>query len=84
MPFCSKFPTLLKRRHNLLKLIFREITTLRERHPFAVIGTDYVLDVDENPKRARAYPWGLVDVENPEHSDLPALRQLLVKEMVDF
>ena len=63
--------------HELLQ--FRKILNMRQKHPFAVIGTDYVLDVNDEPIRARAYPWGMAEIENPEHSDLPALRHLMVK-----
>ncbi|CAF4914003.1 unnamed protein product, partial [Rotaria socialis] len=29
--------------------------------------------------RARTYPWGVVDVEDPKYSDLPHLREMLCK-----
>lgn len=28
--------------------------------------------------RARVYPWGVVDIDNPEFSDMLALEKLLV------
>lgn len=53
---------------------------MREKHPFAVVGTQYLLDIDDDqPMKGRAYPWGVVEIENPEHSDLTALRELLIK-----
>ena len=56
--------------------------TLREKQPFAVVGSKYVLELDEMPVCARAYPWGVVEIENPMHSDLAALRELLGQAFV--
>jgi len=48
----------------------------RSHQPFGVIGSNLVMD---GRLRARKYPWGIVDVENPEHSDLQILRDCLMK-----
>jgi len=46
--------------------------------PFAVIGSNTVIEVRGRKMRGRMYPWGVVEVENPEHSDFIKLRTLLV------
>merc|ERR1712151_1013960 len=45
--------------------------------PYSVVGSNYI---SENGKiRAREYPWGTVNVDNPKHSDLKFLRDSLMK-----
>ena len=39
-----------------------------------------VIAVDGAPKRVRQYPWGEVDVENPEHSNLALLRNVVLRD----
>lgn len=34
---------------------------LKSRIPFAVVGSNYIVDVDGERKRGRKYPWGLVE-----------------------
>lgn len=46
------------------------------QQPFSVVGSNCVMD---GRLRARKYPWGIVDIENPEHSDLKVLRDCLMK-----
>eukprot|EP00039_Didymoeca_costata_P010458 m.140734 g.140734 ORF g.140734 m.140734 type:complete len:410 (-) comp14833_c0_seq2:1606-2835(-) len=48
--------------------------------PFAVIASDHVISVAGEKIRARQYPWGLVDVENKQYSDLPLLRDVLFRQ----
>ncbi|KAF9444777.1 septin [Macrolepiota fuliginosa MF-IS2] len=47
---------------------------LRALLPFAVVGSEEEVDIDGEPVRARVYPWGLVEVDNPRHSDFVRLR----------
>ncbi|KXN90888.1 hypothetical protein AN958_03542 [Leucoagaricus sp. SymC.cos] len=47
---------------------------LRSLLPFAVVGSEEEVMIDGEPIRARAYPWGLVEVDNPHHSDFVRLR----------
>nr|XP_033778140.1 septin-4-like isoform X2 [Geotrypetes seraphini] len=47
--------------------------------PFAVIGSNTVVEKDGKRVRGRLYPWGIVEVENPSHSDFVKLRMMLVK-----
>jgi len=42
--------------------------------PFAVVGSEEEVEIDGEPVRARVYPWGLVDVDNPNHSNFVRLR----------
>lgn len=47
--------------------------------PFAVIGSEEEIDIDGQPVRARIYPWGIAEVDNPAHSDFSRLRSALLK-----
>lgn len=51
---------------------------LQEAVPFAVVGSNTVIEVRGQKMRGRLYPWGVVEVENPEHCDFIKLRTLLV------
>jgi len=46
--------------------------------PFAVIGSNTVIEVKSRRVRGRMYPWGVVEVENPEHCDFIKLRAMLM------
>ncbi|XP_057371702.1 septin-7-like isoform X2 [Daphnia carinata] len=52
---------------------------LRDRVPFAVVGSNTVIEVDGRKIRGRRYPWGVVEVENMEHCDFIALRNMLIR-----
>ncbi|XP_015786778.1 septin-7 [Tetranychus urticae] len=53
---------------------------LKARMPFAVIGSNYVIDTPSGGrKQARKYPWGTVEIDNLEHYDFTALRTMLIK-----
>ena len=47
--------------------------------PFAIIGSEEEVEIDGEPVRARIYPWGIAEVDNPKHSDFPSLRRALLK-----
>ncbi|XP_076345670.1 septin-2-like isoform X1 [Tachypleus tridentatus] len=51
---------------------------LKQSIPFAVIGSTQVVEVNGRRVRGRIYPWGIVEVENPIHSDFLKLRTFLV------
>lgn len=59
----------------------RENARLKERVPFAVVGSNTVIESAEAGKkvRGRKYPWGVVDIENMEHCDFIPLRNMLVR-----
>ncbi|XP_035481474.2 septin-5-like isoform X2 [Scophthalmus maximus] len=52
---------------------------LKDSIPFAVIGSNVQVESNGRKFRGRAYPWGVVEVENPAHSDFLLLRNMLVR-----
>ncbi|KAK7872263.1 hypothetical protein R5R35_012116 [Gryllus longicercus] len=52
---------------------------LKDRVPFAVVGSNTVIEVDGKKVRGRKYPWGIAEVENLEHCDFIALRNMLIR-----
>uniref|UniRef100_A0AAQ4QWT6 Septin n=1 Tax=Gasterosteus aculeatus aculeatus TaxID=481459 RepID=A0AAQ4QWT6_GASAC len=64
---------------------FKEQTrVLKASIPFAVIGSNQLIEVKGKKIRGRLYPWGVVEVENPEHNDFLKLRTMLVTHMQDL
>jgi len=55
-----------------------ENSELRSLMPFAIVGSDDVIEVNGRRVRARQYPWGIVEVDNPKHSDFLAVRSALL------
>ncbi|KIY72762.1 septin [Cylindrobasidium torrendii FP15055 ss-10] len=51
---------------------------LRAMLPFAIIGSEEEVEIDGQPVRARIYPWGIAEVDNPKHSDFSRLRSALL------
>ncbi|KAJ7352296.1 putative cell division control protein CDC3 [Mycena albidolilacea] len=48
--------------------------------PFAIVGSSNAVRTrDGRVVRGRAYPWGVVEVDNPAHCDFGKLRQLLIR-----
>ncbi|KAF9173956.1 Septin-6 [Mortierella sp. AD011] len=54
------------------------VEELIQHIPFSVIGSDNIAFVGERRVRCRSYRWGIVEVENTEHSDFVYLRELLM------
>ncbi|XP_077287201.1 septin 7-like protein pnut isoform X2 [Arctopsyche grandis] len=54
-------------------------TKLRARVPFAVVGSNTVIEQDGKKIRGRKYPWGVAEVENLEHCDFIALRNMVIR-----
>lgn len=52
---------------------------LRDRVPFAVVGANTVVELDGKKVRGRKYPWGVAEVENLEHCDFIALRNMVIR-----
>ena len=52
---------------------------LRALLPFAIVGSEQEIELEGQPVRARIYPWGIVEVDNPRHSDFSRLRSALLK-----
>lgn len=53
--------------------------SLRERVPFAVVGSNAVIEQEGKKIRGRKYPWGIAEVENLEHCDFIALRNMVIR-----
>ena len=51
----------------------------QETIPFAVVGSNAVVEVNNKKVRGRLYPWGVVEVENMEHCDFVTLRNMLIR-----
>uniref|UniRef100_A0A3Q3VRM9 Septin n=1 Tax=Mola mola TaxID=94237 RepID=A0A3Q3VRM9_MOLML len=54
-------------------------TELKQSIPFAVIGSNTVVEVNGKRVRGRLYPWGIVEVENSQHCDFVKLRNMLIR-----
>ncbi|XP_031658403.1 LOW QUALITY PROTEIN: septin 5b [Oncorhynchus kisutch] len=52
---------------------------LKESTPFAVIGSNMVVETRGQKVRGRLYPWGIVEVENQSHCDFVKLRTMLIR-----
>lgn len=55
-----------------------ENAELRGLMPFAIVGSEDVVEIGGRKVRARQYPWGVVEVDNPRHSDFLAIRSALL------
>ncbi|KAL5598945.1 hypothetical protein BROUX41_003736 [Berkeleyomyces rouxiae] len=55
-----------------------ENSELRGLMPFAIVGSEEVIEIGGRKARARQYPWGVVEVDNPRHSDFLAIRSALL------
>ncbi|CAO3616060.1 unnamed protein product [Cunninghamella echinulata] len=55
---------------------------MHERIPFCIIGSDELINVNGQQIRGRQYPWGIVEVENPKHSDFIYLRKMLMEHLL--
>ena len=51
----------------------------QEAIPFAVVGSNTIIEVNNKKMRGRMYPWGVAEVENIEHCDFTTLRNMLVR-----
>ena len=57
----------------------KENRRMKERVPFAVVGSNMIIDKDGKKTRGREYPWGVVDIENLDHCDFVPLRNMLIR-----
>ncbi|XP_070497712.1 septin-7 isoform X7 [Chironomus tepperi] len=57
----------------------KALRVLRSRVPFAVVGANTIIEIDGRKIRGRKYPYGIVEVENLEHCDFIALRNMVVR-----
>lgn len=64
---------------------FKELTKeLKAAVPYAVIGSNTTIDIRGKKVRGRQYPWGIVEIENPNHCDFIKLRTMLITYMQDL
>lgn len=61
-----------------------QVKQLKESVPFAVSSSVQLIEVKGRKVRGRLYPWGVVEVENPEHGDFIKLRTMLITHMQDL
>ncbi|KAI8867424.1 cell division/GTP binding protein [Ramicandelaber brevisporus] len=54
-------------------------TSIKDLIPFAVVGSEDVIDINGVPTRARRHRWGTVIVENEKHCDFIHLRNFLTR-----
>lgn len=65
--------------------VIAENSELRALLPFAIVGSDEEVEVGGRMIRARKYPWGVVEIDNPSHTDFTRLRQtLFLTHMLDL
>ena len=55
-----------------------ENAELRGLMPFAIVGSEEVVEIGGRRVRARQYPWGVVEVDNTRHSDFLAIKSALL------
>ncbi|GFY78047.1 septin-11 [Trichonephila inaurata madagascariensis] len=47
--------------------------------PFAVVGSTEFVTIDGKLTRGRSYPWGIICINNENHSDFVTLREMLIE-----
>ncbi|CDZ96952.1 gtp binding protein [Phaffia rhodozyma] len=55
----------------------QENRELRKLLPFSIVGGEEEMRIDGELVRVRRYPWGVVEIDNPEHTDFSRLRSAL-------
>ena len=64
---------------------FKEQTRLLKASiPFSVVGSSQLIEAKGKEVRGHLYPWGILEVENPEHQNLLKLRTVLLTHMQDL
>ncbi|KAA1066718.1 hypothetical protein PGT21_022918 [Puccinia graminis f. sp. tritici] len=58
--------------------VIAENSELRASLPFALVGSEEEVEVGGEMIRARKYPWGIVEIDNPAHTDFLKLRNTLL------
>ncbi|KAJ9062347.1 cell division control protein [Entomophthora muscae] len=58
----------------------REINqAIRDFLPFAIVGSELLIDVDGAKVRGRKTRWGAINVEDPEHCEFVQLREFITR-----
>uniref|UniRef100_A0A3P8ZPK5 Septin-type G domain-containing protein n=1 Tax=Esox lucius TaxID=8010 RepID=A0A3P8ZPK5_ESOLU len=82
VPILAKADTLTPNELNSMSLPLFWFDFKQQIHdsiPFAVIGSNTVVEAKGKRVRGRLYPWGIVEVENSAHCDFVKLRNMLVR-----
>ncbi|OLY84853.1 Cell division control protein 3 [Smittium mucronatum] len=65
--------------------LYDDLETIRDNKetlskiPFAVIGSENFVELPDGSRvRARKYPWGIIQVDDPETNDFRTLRRMLI------
>lgn len=51
----------------------------KSKLPFAVVGSNTIINSDGKAFRGRQYPWGTVNIDEQNHCDFMALRTMLIR-----
>lgn len=62
----------------------RQLEQIKQAVPFAISSSIEKHELDGRLVFARKYPFGTVEIENPDHSDFVKLRSMLVSHMQDL
>ncbi|VDN60523.1 unnamed protein product [Dracunculus medinensis] len=57
----------------------KQFGPLRDRYPFAVVGSNQMKEINGKRMRFREYPWGITEVENLKHNDFIAVRDMIIR-----
>lgn len=52
---------------------------LKSKLPFAIVGSNTIMEENGKTFRGRKYPWGVVNVDELTHCDFMALRTMLIR-----
>ncbi|KAJ2614932.1 cell division control protein [Coemansia sp. RSA 1365] len=53
--------------------------SIRELVPFAVVGSEETIDVDDKPVRGRRHGWGVINIFDETHCDFVHLRNFMLR-----
>jgi septin 7 len=57
---------------------------MQSKIPFAIVGSNQLVETpDGRQVRGRAYPWGVIEVDNEDHCDFVKLRQMLIRTYME-
>ena len=66
------------------RLDFSRLASRPFRDWIKLVGSNQLIEAKGKKARGRLYPWGVVEVENPEHNDFLKLRTMLITHMQDL
>ncbi|KAA1077956.1 hypothetical protein PGT21_024869 [Puccinia graminis f. sp. tritici] len=58
--------------------VIAQNSELRAILPFAIVGSEDEIEVGGRMIRARKYPWGIIEIDNPAHTDFLKLKNTLL------